>query len=330
MNNNQTEMNILFCCDTNYAMPLTVSVASIFENNKEYRINIYIFYSSLTDLQQKKLIELSNLYNQKINFVKVDTEYFKSAPVFRWSKETYYRLLLVDLLPNTVEKVLYLDCDIIVDKPLDDLFNIDFETYSILALEETNFLSPRKRLGLESQGKYFQAGVLLFNIDKCKGILNYENSLNIINNLGSKLEVVDQDVINVMFDGKIKSIDRKFNNCEITNFNGNNSNRFFNHTDQSLIDETIVFHYATGKPWNKIYSGSCENIWYKYLRLSPYSFLYDSKYNTLKYRLLRSGISKVLFYEYIHITPYINKISSKLLSPKTYSTLKNWYRKNIK
>ncbi len=330
MNNSIQQMNILFCCDTNYAMPLTVSITSIFQNNIESHITVYVLYSSLSTIQINKLNELSIFFKQKIELIKVNENYFNTAPVLRWSKETYYRLLLTELLPNTIDKILYLDCDIIVNKPLNELFSLDFEGSSILALKESNSESPRKRLGLNPEGNYFQAGVLLFDVNKCRDSLNYENSISIINKLGDKLEVVDQDVINVMFDGKIKSFSKKFNNCEITNFNENNFNRFRNHIDKATLDETVILHYATGKPWNNLYAGSCEEIWYSYLKSSPYSELYTKKYNTLKYKLFRTGLFKILFYEYIHITPTVNKLAQQLFPNNTYIKLKNWYRKNIK
>jgi len=326
----EKSMNILFCCDTNYAMPLTVCITSIFENNKEEKINVYILYSSLSDIQKEKLISLSQSYNQTINLIPVAEHYFSTAPVLRWSKETYYRLLITELLPNTLEKILYLDCDIIVDKPLHDLFSLDFQEFEIMALEEENSSEQRMRLDLESSGKYFQAGVLLFDVQKIKHVLSYRKSSEIITNLGDKLQVVDQDVLNVMFDGKIKPFNKNFNNCEITNFNGNNLNRLLNKLNKKEIEDTTIFHYATGKPWNNLYSGSCEDLWYKYLKLSPYKELYMDKFDKIKYKVLRTGLCKILLYEYIHITPFINKTALKLFPQKTYISLKKYYRKHIK
>jgi lipopolysaccharide biosynthesis glycosyltransferase len=134
----------------------------------------------------------------------------------------------------------------------------------------------------------------------------------------------------VAFDGKIKEIDEKYNNCRITNFNGSNINRIFNHIEQRDINNTIVFHYATGKPWNNLFSGSCENIWYKYLSLSPYGYLYKRKFNRPKYKILRLGIFKYVLFLYIHITPIINNLFKILLPKKIFNNLKSFYRKNIK
>ena len=132
------------------------------------------------------------------------------------------------------------------------------------------------------------------------------------------------------FDGKIKTIKEKYNNYHITNFNAKNLNRIFNYTNKKEIDHTSIFHYATGKPWNNLFSGSCEDIWYKYLLLSPYSYLYKEKFGRLKYKILRSGLIKYFLFLYIHITPFIDNFFKVLLPKKIFFHLKSFYRKNIK
>jgi lipopolysaccharide biosynthesis glycosyltransferase len=327
MNN---DINILFSCDTNYAMPMTVCITSVFENNKDFKVNVFVFYSNLTEDQKEILIKLAKQYNQNINQIKVDGHYFETAPTLRWSKETYYRLLFNELLPKDLKRIIYFDADTIVNKSIYDLFELKLEDYSISALPEIKSSEQRKRLGLSQNGNYYQAGVLVLDLDKCRKNLDYKKAEEVILSLGEKLLVVDQDIINVIFDGRIKKLDKKFNNCEITNFQKNNFNRFLNFTEKRLIDETVIFHFATSKPWNNLFSGSCEEVWYKYLKLSPYSYLYNQKYSSLKYKILRTGLFKVFFYEYIHLTPTINKLALNLFPKKIYAKLKKYYRKNIK
>ena len=321
-------MNIMFCCDRGYAMPLTVCITSAFENNKESDVHIYVLHSGISDEQQKILHDLAKSYNQEINLIKVDSSYFYTAPTLRWSKEAYYRLLINEYIPKDVERIIYLDCDTVSNKPLNDLYNLDLEENCIAALEEENHKYFRTRLGLSPTGKYFQSGVLLMDLNKCREIISYEKVLETINNLGDRLLVVDQDVMNVMLDGKIKALDKRFNNCEVTNFE---YSRGLSKKGYELeISETYILHYASGKPWNNIYSGSCEEIWYKYLRISPYHKLYYQKYDGLKYKFLRTKVVKWFFYQYIHLTPTVNTLFLKLLPSKWYFRLRNYYRKKLK
>jgi lipopolysaccharide biosynthesis glycosyltransferase len=331
MNNQKEKLNILFCCDTNYAMPLTVCVTSIFENNKDENIHIYVLYSSLSDVQKEKLHSLTQSYNQTINLIPVAEHYFSTAPVLRWSKETYYRLLINELLPNDLDRILYLDCDVIVNKSVHTFYGQDLTGYFMGALRtEMSYADFGKRLNLKPEGYYYQCGVILFNLKECRNYLSYETSIKVIEDIGNNMLAVDQDVLNVMFYGKIKDIEMIFNNDEITNFCRNNLNRLFNKINKTMLLDTVIFHYAAGKPWNNMFSGSCEEVWYTYLKLSPYAELYTKKYGTLKYKVLRLSIIKVVFYKYTSIAPYINKFFSTLFPQKIYGKLKSFYRRKIK
>jgi lipopolysaccharide biosynthesis glycosyltransferase len=321
------KMNILLTCDSNYALPLTVCLTSIFENNKDSQIEAYILYSSLTDEQKNKLQRLAEQYRQKINLIPVASHYFSSAPTLRWSKETYYRLLINEYLPKNLNRVLYLDCDTIVNKAINELYILDLKDKCLASIEEKNSQNVRSRLGLNPNGQYFQSGVILFDLDKSRKILSYDQAKDIIIKLAENLQVVDQDIINFLFDGRIMALDSKFNNCQIT------SHEALNLTPaekQKIIDETYIFHYAAGKPWNNFYSGDCEDLWYKYLCLSPYQDLYIKKFDRFKYKILRTRLFKIIFYYYIHLTPVINRLALRLFPGKIYAKLKQYYRQNIK
>ena len=322
-------MNFIFSANDNYVLPLTVCLTSILENHKSEKISVYIMQDDFKEKSRETLKNLFSKYNQSLIIIDVDDKYYDGVPSLRWSKQTYYRLLFNELLPQTIDRMLYLDCDIIVDKNIKELYESDMEDFYILAFPELLNRNARTRLGL-GDGLYFQAGVLLFDLNKCRPLLNYEKSIEIIDKLGSDMIAVDQDVVNVAFDGKIKVVEEKYNNCRITNFDGSNLNRIFNHVNKKDIDTTHVFHYATGKPWNNLFSGSCEDVWYKYLLLSPYKYLYKQKFNRIKYKFLRSGIIKYLLFLYIYLTPFINNTFKIFLPKKIYFLLRNFYRKNIK
>ena len=121
------QLNILFSCNEQYAVPLTVSITSIFENNKDSKITVYVLYSTLLDNQKKNLDTLAQQYNQNIILIQVESFFFKDSLELRWSKETYYRLLINELLPSDLERLLYLDCDIIINNDISKLYNINLD-----------------------------------------------------------------------------------------------------------------------------------------------------------------------------------------------------------
>lgn len=327
---NKEIFNILYSTDANYVMPMTVSITSVFENNQNHDVNVYVFYSSIKPIDELKLKKLSEQYNQRIELIKIDNDIFSEAPTLRWSKEAYYRLLVSEKISTSIDKILYLDCDTIINKDLSGLFNQNFDNYKLIALNEGKNESHRKSMGLSGDGNYYQSGVMFLDLANSREIITYQNSLEIINKIKDFIIAVDQDVINVLFDGKIKNLDSIYNNCGITNFYGKNKDRLLNKVNTNIKEQTVIFHFSTGKPWNNLFSGACEDVWYKYLKLSPFAGLYYKKYSKLKYKILRTGLLKFLFFEYIGLTPYINNLFLKIVSPKKYQKLKKFYRNNIK
>lgn len=325
------KINVLYTTDKNYLMPMTVSITSLLYNNQDINLNIYVFYNDLLDSEIKMLRNLVNSFKKRIYLIEIRDRYFNGLPTLRWSSGIYYRLLVCDLLPN-VSKIFYIDSDTIFNKNISELYNLNVKDLAFRASDKTedSINLQIKKLGLKKEKGYFPSGAMLINLDICRKKLTYTNIIKIAEKYKNRLITPDQDILNIIFNGEIGLLPLKYNNDLVTRFNGNNWKRLRNKVDKKEVDDTVVFHYATGKPWNNIFTGSTEKIWYKYLKLSPYAYLYNKKYNTLKYKILRTGIMKVLFYEYTHLTPIINNFFLKILSKKRYNKFKNFYRKYVK
>ena len=340
--------NILFATDTNFVMPLAVCLTSLFENNKNRNIDVYVLHSQLVGEQENILISLAKSYGQNIYLILVDEHYFNNAPTFVWTKEAYYRLLINEYLPKELDRILYLDCDTIVNKPIDDLYDVDMDidididididrkNYCLAAFRQKDKEKYNRSLTrldqsdqLNPNGSYFNTGVIVFDLNKSRGLLNYEKALSVINSLGKNFFIIDETIINIIFDGKIKAIDQKYNNNRITNYNLNLLDRLLNKVNKEELNRTCIFHF-TNKPWNNLYPGSCEEIWYKYLKISPYKDLYTDKYTKLKYRILRMSFVKFILHGYITFSPKINKLAVLLFSEKTHKKLKDFYMRNIR
>ena len=114
-------MDIVICTDNNYVMPSGVLFCSICENNRQENITFHVIADqSFSDENRRALLSIVMKYDKKICFYQIDPNIFTSFPVGRKDQPihitlaAYYRLYLTELLPKDLNKVLYLDGDIIV------------------------------------------------------------------------------------------------------------------------------------------------------------------------------------------------------------------------
>lgn len=120
-------MHIVFCLDNHYVPYCATTMASIIANNQEEEITFHLFVDGLADANRKALEKWIGGYKGKnIKFYDLSEDDFKDFPVgdAYINLTTYFRLVIQDKLPN-IDKVLYLDCDTIVNGSLRNLWNTE-------------------------------------------------------------------------------------------------------------------------------------------------------------------------------------------------------------
>ncbi len=251
-------MNILVTLDSNYIYPLCVMFNSLAKTNSGRDFDIYVAYSSLTHEDFEKMEKSLVGVNAVIHKVPVDNEIFAGAPVLdRLSKETYYRLLIGDILPADVHKVLYLDPDIVINRDLSELYATDMTGYAVAGgkhmfgfFENINLW----RLKMDSDCNYVNAGVLLINLDEWRKTVTLQQILDYITANIKSLLLADQDVINHIFQHSTLYIDERLYNLDEKTFRRYSSRR----AGKKRIDldwvrkNTAVIHFnGKHKPWRE-------------------------------------------------------------------------------
>ena len=253
-------MNILISIDDNYVKYAINLIASIKKNN-DNRLNIFLIHDArLSD----ESINLLKKFVDDNNIGKLNTIYFNDDTINLpkyidyISINTYYRLFAPYLLPLDVDRILYLDSDIICNGDISELYNCDFKDNLIIGCE--NMLPKHlqvwrerniNRLELPSNYTYINAGVLMINIKKYREDVSQKEIIEFIKDNINKLIFQDQDVINKMFFDKIKLIDNKYN-YQINTVEVDN-----------IIDDIRLVHYSERlKPWNMDYNEPLKAIFY--------------------------------------------------------------------
>ena len=136
-----TTMEILCCTDHNFVIPMGVMMHSLCVNNKSNKLHFHVFIDeTVTEEQKKELREVINEGNA-LNFYLGDVsniEKYLIVKVANFPISIYYRLLLAEILPESVHKVLYLDADIIVRHDLKELYDTKIDDIALAAVTESD------------------------------------------------------------------------------------------------------------------------------------------------------------------------------------------------
>jgi lipopolysaccharide biosynthesis glycosyltransferase len=201
-------MEILCACDARFLPHTATMLCSLLENNTGSQV--HLLYSSLGCRDLKKLDRFVKGYRSTLTCYEMIPANFHDLRVDKWASiANYYRLLAPQLLPDDVDKVLYLDSDIIVRSSLNELWRNDLTNYALAAV--ANLDEPAGTLGLPRGAKYFNSGVLLINLTFWRQHSVSETALAFIRNHPEKVEYWDQDALNAILVGRWIELPRYWN-----------------------------------------------------------------------------------------------------------------------
>lgn len=238
-------IHVAFCVNDAYVRHLAVTVYSILENNKKSKITIHILSSDMTN-ESKELVNILAKVNKSvtIEYHSVNAQIFSHLPITMnyISRETYYRLILPDILPRDIKEVLYLDADIIVDGPLSQLYEHDLSRFYAAGVPDIYLDSDaehKKSLGMDADETYINAGVAFMNLDLMRNDKICEKMMSFAGNKTYKYQ--DQDVLNGVLSGHVIALDKKFNmQVKDTKYLS------------MPMPKPVILHYSGSfKPWNR-------------------------------------------------------------------------------
>ncbi len=256
---------IAFTVNDSYAQHCCVAMVSALENNKSEQLDIYIFTDYFSEKTRQLFEETVKRYgeNHRIFFVIVDDSALKGLRlnIEYITHHTYYRFLLPNLLPD-LDRILYLDSDLVVDGPLRRLWETPLDGYLSAGVSDTwiEQFNYKYRIGMAKQELYINAGVILMNLDLMRKEQIPDLLMQTALAKGRQLDYQDQDVINLVLRGRIKEVPGIYNHMA----SDDNSRQG---------RKPVIIHYnGDVKPWST--QRRCHNPlaprYFAYLRLTPY------------------------------------------------------------
>lgn len=300
-------MHIAFCLDDNYIKYCSVVIASIIYNNPNEEITFHLLSDGITNENKQKLQSwLSSYKNTSVIFYNIDISSFKDFPIkdAYINISTYFRLAMPSLLSD-IKKILYLDCDVIVNQSLKDLWDVDISGYACAGVRDRINDSIRlyNRLNYPLSDGYVNAGVLLINLERWRLDNIFEKSISIARKESAKLKNHDQDLINKIYHGQIKMLPFKYNLLEYYLYTEDwlyMDRKYYPEIIEACKSPAIVHFCMPQKPWHYECINPYKELYYKYRAMTPWPELklthkvqHLSKKQKVKLFLEKMGLYKV-------------------------------------
>lgn len=253
-------MNLLFAINHNFTQLLCTCLRSVVKNGGAQTYDAYILHSDLGEEDQAQ-IRQSVGERVRCEFLRVEEAYFDGFPVSRrYPRQIYYRLAAPLLLPETLERILYLDVDAVVINSLEELYRTDFEgNYYVACSHVRKFLTKcnHLRLGIHGEEPYINTGVMLLNLPALRENLTIAQLRQAAMEKMDAFLLPDQDLLTVLHGNYIKLVDPMRYNLSDRILTVYNSSPRHRTRDLAWVREnTAIVHYCgKNKPWGPHYHG---------------------------------------------------------------------------
>lgn len=254
-------MNILVTLNKNYLNPLIVLLYSLLKSHPGMKLQVYILHSSLTQGHFELISQKLDSRRCQVQGIWVDEALFADAPVcYHFTQEMYYRIFAARLLPGTIDRILYLDPDMVVINSLEELYRTDFGDNLLVAAASPNKAMQavhRLRLGIAEERVYFNSGMMLMNLAKLREEQDLREAFAFIERNRDSLRLPDQDLLNSLYGERTIIVNPLIYNLDARYFPLYYSlslGRF----DQRWVErQTAIIHYCgKHKPFKEGYLGA--------------------------------------------------------------------------
>lgn len=209
-------MIIVYNADERFSSVFATSVLSLFENNKKAdEITVYLIEDHITQESKAGFQQIAQMYGRSIITLPMpDMEKLVGMDVVIPSYNrmaTCGRLFIASLLPQDIDKVIYVDCDTMFEDSIEALWNTDILAYSVGMTDCAQNSSFRTQLGLSREGIYYNSGLLLINLKRWREKQAERRFLEFIKSQGGYIPFPDEGVLNAVFDGDILLLPLRYN-----------------------------------------------------------------------------------------------------------------------
>jgi lipopolysaccharide biosynthesis glycosyltransferase len=288
-----TRITIVYACDNNFVSLLGASIKSLEVNSPENDLDIYVINDGISKLNILKLQE--SITSSRIDLKIINIEDVKGAKenVPRLFGQvlpitTFFRLFIHTFLPPETERVLYLDCDMIVLSDVSELWKIDLDGKILAAVQDPGIktlgcswgggVKNYEELGFKSDDKYLNAGLLLINLKEWVSNEIPKKALEAAVIHRKHIVYSDQYCLNAVLATRWLELDPGWN-----------------HLVSDDAEGAKLLHYIGNKPTytNYPYSKKYQDIFFEYLNQTPWNTSRQIGPVGRRIRLLKQFVKKL-------------------------------------
>lgn len=242
-------IHVVFGVDRNYGRPLGIMLTSVLEHNEN--VAAHIFADELQEDDLERLRRLAWKHDTFCTWYQVDATSVTAFPTtFQWSTATYFRFLAGEYLSRRVERILYLDSDMLCIGPLSELYHVAMKGKGVAAVLDSGLPPERlQRIGHAGDG-YFNAGMLVMDIAYWRENHIFARAMGLLREHPERYEALDQDVLNLLYSDAVLWVNARWNQSS-------------NEKDEYPAGTKIIHYTGTPKPWLEWYYCSGENFYEK-------------------------------------------------------------------
>lgn len=261
----RNELNVFFSSDDHYAQHLGAAMQSLLQNNQDFTvIRLYIIENEISASSKEKLCAIAEKFlNAQIIWISFDAWKSRLQLNMTWSisMSSYARLFVADMVPVDMDRILYLDCDMIVCDSLQRLWNTDLRGCALGAVQDTISNTTKAAVGLAPEEQYFNAGMLLIDLAKWREQNIGSKCLSFIQERNGSVVHHDQGVLNGVLRNQwfrlplcdnLMTIHFIFNRERILDYYGENAVFYLDNEIVNAKEHPVVLHYTpsfTSRPW---------------------------------------------------------------------------------
>lgn len=321
-------IHLLLCTDARYAPYCGVTATSVLENSRGHHVCLHIFTDGLPSAEKRRFKKLQRTYDCDIDIITIADDALLSLPhhIERWPPSNFMRLLAADILPGHVHRLIYLDCDVVVDLPLRELWDVALDDNPCgLVADGPNDTPNFERLcSLNIKGTYFNAGMMVIDLDAVRNQCLFTRAIEALRKPYPPYACPDQDELNLILDNRYTRLSLKYNLQTSHLLRGRTP---LSPEEEATVHDILhqrgnsIIHYTSEfKPWttniNHWHPLSC--VWNRYRRKSPWKASASPRLPIrTRFAIWRLAIA----YRRFHTGPYASLWKRPLHQNMLYNTI---------